>query len=111
MRKDQLPVYNAYSIDGDVSGPLVYVNYGVPKDYEVLAERGVDGQAVVGGGVAGPGRHRGRIQRHRHPVTGGLGAGGVAAGVRHRRRSRRSSSGPGCKVAMALPTPGAWATA
>jgi len=39
---EQLPVYNAYSIDGDVTGELVYVNYGVPKDYEELAQRGVD---------------------------------------------------------------------
>src|SRR5215207_7657290 len=29
---EQLPVYNAYSIDGDVTGQLVYVNYGVPRD-------------------------------------------------------------------------------
>jgi N-acetylated-alpha-linked acidic dipeptidase len=29
-----LPTYNAYSIDGDVTAPLVYVNYGVPEDYE-----------------------------------------------------------------------------
>ncbi len=39
---EQLPVYNAYSTDGDVMGQLVYVNYGVPRDYEALAERGVD---------------------------------------------------------------------
>jgi N-acetylated-alpha-linked acidic dipeptidase len=32
----QLPTYNAYSIDGDVTAPLVYVNYGVPADYERL---------------------------------------------------------------------------
>ncbi|MGA2950499.1 MAG: folate hydrolase, partial [Candidatus Sulfotelmatobacter sp.] len=25
---EQLPTYNAYSIDGDVTAPLVYVNYG-----------------------------------------------------------------------------------
>ena len=30
----QLPTYNVYSIDGDVTAPLVYVNYGVPADYE-----------------------------------------------------------------------------
>ena len=44
-----LPVYNAYSIDGDVTGELVYVNYGVPKDYEVLARHGVDvkGKIVI----------------------------------------------------------------
>src|SRR5205085_242077 len=34
---EQLPIYNAYSVDGDVSAPLVYVNYGVPRDYEELA--------------------------------------------------------------------------
>jgi N-acetylated-alpha-linked acidic dipeptidase len=39
---EQLPVYNAYSIDGDVTGQLVYVNYGVPKDYEELERRGID---------------------------------------------------------------------
>ena len=27
---EQLPTYHAYSIDGDVEPPLVYVNYGVP---------------------------------------------------------------------------------
>lgn len=46
---EQLPIYNAYSIDGDVTGELVYVNYGVPKDYEELAQRGVDvkGKIVI----------------------------------------------------------------
>ena len=39
---EQLPVYNAYSVDGDVTGQLVYVNYGVPRDYEELERRGVD---------------------------------------------------------------------
>src|SRR5262249_61155963 len=39
---EQLPVYNAYSIDGDVEAPLVYVNYGVPDDYETLERYGVD---------------------------------------------------------------------
>jgi N-acetylated-alpha-linked acidic dipeptidase len=38
----QLPTYNAYSIDGDVTAPLVYVNYGVPADYERLARLGID---------------------------------------------------------------------
>jgi N-acetylated-alpha-linked acidic dipeptidase len=44
-----LPTYNAYSIDGDVTGDLVYVNYGVPKDYEVLERNGVDvrGKIVI----------------------------------------------------------------
>src|SRR5438105_4952400 len=36
QKSEQLPTYNAYSIDGDVTGPLVYVHYGVPADYEEL---------------------------------------------------------------------------
>jgi len=46
---EQLPIYNAYSIDGDVTGELVYVNYGVPDDYDVLAEHGIDvkGKIVI----------------------------------------------------------------
>ncbi len=39
---EQLPIYNAYSVDGDVTGEVVYVNYGVPKDYEELERRGID---------------------------------------------------------------------
>jgi N-acetylated-alpha-linked acidic dipeptidase len=39
---EQLPVYNAYSIDGDVTGELVYVNFGVPADYERLDRMGID---------------------------------------------------------------------
>ncbi|MFZ1699828.1 MAG: M28 family metallopeptidase [Pyrinomonadaceae bacterium] len=41
QQSEQLPTYNAYSIDGDVSGPLVYVNYGTPADYEELERRGI----------------------------------------------------------------------
>src|SRR5688572_26058387 len=37
-----LPTFNAYSADGDVTAPLVYVNYGIPEDYEQLAKLGVD---------------------------------------------------------------------
>ncbi len=42
QKKEQLPTYNAYSIDGDVSGELVYVNQGLPRDYDELAEHGID---------------------------------------------------------------------
>ena len=38
----QLPTFNAYSADGDVTGDLVYVNYGTPDDYEQLAKLGID---------------------------------------------------------------------
>ncbi len=46
---EQLPVYNAYSIDGDVTADLVYVNYGVPADYEQLEKLGIDvsGRIVI----------------------------------------------------------------
>ncbi|HEX4961162.1 MAG TPA: M28 family metallopeptidase [Thermoanaerobaculia bacterium] len=46
---EQLPLYNAYSTDGDVTGELVYVNFGVPKDYEELQRRGIDvkGKIVI----------------------------------------------------------------
>lgn len=39
---EQLPPYNCYSADGDVTAELVFVNYGVPDDYRKLAEMGVD---------------------------------------------------------------------
>ncbi|MDQ1347039.1 MAG: N-acetylated-alpha-linked acidic dipeptidase [Acidobacteriota bacterium] len=42
QKREQLPTYNVYSIDGDVEGELVYVNYGLPQDYEELAQRGID---------------------------------------------------------------------
>jgi len=49
QQSEQLPTYNAYSIDGDVTAPLVYVNYGVPEDYEQLERMGVSvkGKIVI----------------------------------------------------------------
>jgi N-acetylated-alpha-linked acidic dipeptidase len=44
---EQLPTYNAYSIDGDVTGPLVYVNYGRPIDYEELQRRGISVKGAI----------------------------------------------------------------
>src|SRR5579871_3665657 len=44
---EQLPTYNAYSADGDVTGPLVYVNYGLPEDYEVLERHGVSVKGAI----------------------------------------------------------------
>ncbi|HYK91777.1 MAG TPA: M28 family metallopeptidase [Acidobacteriota bacterium] len=43
----QLPTYNAYSADGDVTAQVVYVNYGVPDDYEALKKLGVDVRGKV----------------------------------------------------------------
>src|SRR6478736_4871458 len=37
-----LPAYNAYSPSGDVTGEIVYVNFGIPADYETLAKLGID---------------------------------------------------------------------
>ena len=39
--------YNAYSPSGDVRGEVVYVNYGLPGDYEALAEMGVDVEGKI----------------------------------------------------------------
>jgi len=47
QKTEQLPTYNAYSIDGDASGPLVYVNYGLPEDYERLERLGISVQGKV----------------------------------------------------------------
>ena len=49
QQSEQLPTYNAYSIDGDVTAELVYVNYGVPEDYEQLEKMGVSvkGKIVI----------------------------------------------------------------
>lgn len=49
QQTEHLPTYNAYSIDGDVTGELVYVNYGIPRDYEELALRGIEvkGKIVI----------------------------------------------------------------
>jgi N-acetylated-alpha-linked acidic dipeptidase len=46
---DQTPLYNAYSADGNVTGEVVYVNYGMPADYERLKELKIDvkGKIVI----------------------------------------------------------------
>jgi N-acetylated-alpha-linked acidic dipeptidase len=46
---EQLPPYNCFSPDGDVTGELVYVNYGLPEDYEYLSRLGIDvkGKIVI----------------------------------------------------------------
>jgi N-acetylated-alpha-linked acidic dipeptidase len=47
QQKEQLPPYNAYSRDGDVTGPLVFVNYGIPADYEELARNGISVKGAI----------------------------------------------------------------
>ena len=56
--RNALPPYNAYGADGDVTAELVYVNRGMPDDYQELARRGIDvkGKIVLtryGGGWRG----------------------------------------------------------
>jgi N-acetylated-alpha-linked acidic dipeptidase len=48
-QEGQLPTYNAFSADGDVTAELVFVNYGLPQDYEVLDKMGIDvkGKIVI----------------------------------------------------------------
>jgi len=49
QKAEQLPTYNAYSADGDVTAELVFVNRGIPADYEELERMGVSvkGKIVI----------------------------------------------------------------
>jgi N-acetylated-alpha-linked acidic dipeptidase len=49
QKTEQLPSYNAYSADGDVTEELVFVNYGIPSDYDELERMGIDvkGKIVI----------------------------------------------------------------
>jgi N-acetylated-alpha-linked acidic dipeptidase len=47
QKGEQLPSYNAYSPDGDVTAPLIYVNYGVVEDYEQLARYGISVKGAI----------------------------------------------------------------
>jgi N-acetylated-alpha-linked acidic dipeptidase len=44
---EQLPTYNAYSADGDVTAPLIYVNSGSREDYETLDRLGISVKGAV----------------------------------------------------------------
>jgi N-acetylated-alpha-linked acidic dipeptidase len=47
QKSEQLPTYNAYSIDGDVTAPLIFVNYGLPEDYEKLDRLGISVKGAI----------------------------------------------------------------
>lgn len=47
QKSEQLPTYNAFSIDGDVTAPLVYVNYGAPADYDQLDAMGISVKGAI----------------------------------------------------------------
>jgi N-acetylated-alpha-linked acidic dipeptidase len=47
QKTEQLPTYNSYSVDGDVSAPLVFVNYGLPEDYDRLERLGISVKGAI----------------------------------------------------------------
>ena len=47
QKDEQLPTYNAYSVDGDVTAPLIYVNYGIPEDYDQLERMGISVKGCI----------------------------------------------------------------
>ncbi len=47
VREDLLPPYNAFSVDGEVEGELVFVNYGMPADYEILDRYGISVEGKI----------------------------------------------------------------
>jgi len=47
QQSEQLPTYNSYSADGDVTAPLVYVNYGLTSDYDELQRLGVSVKGAI----------------------------------------------------------------
>jgi len=49
QKSEQLPSYNAYSADGDVTAELVFVNRGIPADYDELERMGISvkGKIVI----------------------------------------------------------------
>ena len=47
ITKDLLPGFNAFSADGDVTAELVYVNYGIPADYEELERLGIEVEGKI----------------------------------------------------------------
>ena len=90
QKAEQLPTYNAYSIDGDVTAPLVYVNYGMPADYDEL-----DAPRHFG---EGRDRHRALrrlVARHQAQGRGGAWRGRLPHLLRSaRRRLRRGRRVP-----------------
>ncbi|MBK5255081.1 MAG: M28 family metallopeptidase [Vicinamibacteria bacterium] len=47
QKTEQLPTYNSYSVDGDVTAPLVFVNYGLPEDYDRLERLGISVKGAI----------------------------------------------------------------
>ena len=109
QRDEQLPTYNAYSVDGDVTGELVYVNHGVPDDYDELDKRGIVGR--------GQDRHRALrrlVARDQAQGRGGEGRHRLHPLLRPRRRRllrRRRYLPPRCGTARRrAPSAARWPT-
>src|SRR5438874_2423255 len=86
QKNEQLPPFNAYSIDGDVTAPLVYVNYGRPQDYESPgAPDLVRRRATAAGGAQGSRGSLGLARR-------------AGADISHRSRSRARASESGVEL-------------
>ena len=47
QKSEQLPTYNAFSIDGDVTAPIVYVNFGTQEDYKELDRMGISVKGAI----------------------------------------------------------------
>lgn len=44
---NQIPTFNAYSANGDVTAEVVYANYGLPEDYALLRSRGIETRGKI----------------------------------------------------------------
>lgn len=117
--------YSAYSVDGDVTGPIVYANYGKPEDYAKLASMGVSVTgaiilARVGGGGSLTGKayeaakHGARaVLLFSDPMNGGYFNGDVYPNGPYRalggamRNTLTLLDDPGDPTAIGVPVPGA----
>ena len=117
--------YSAYTADGDVTGPVVYANHGIPDDYAKLASMGVTVRgaivlARVGGGGSLTGKayeaakHGARaVLLFSDPMTGGYWNGDVYPRGPYRplggamRNTLTLLDDPGDPTAIGVPVPGA----
>lgn len=117
--------YSAYVVDGDVTGPVVYANYGKPEDYDHLETMGVSVRgaiilARVGGGGSLTGKayeaakHGARaVLLFSDPMNGGYWNGDVYPNGPYRplggalRNTTTLLDDPGDPTAIGIPVPGA----
>jgi len=117
--------YSAYSVDGDVTGPVIYANYGKPEDYQKLASMGVSVKgAIILARVGGGGSLTGKAyEGAKHgakavllfsdPMRGGYWDGNVYPNGPFRplggamRNTLTLLDDPGDPTAIGVPVPGA----